>query len=182
MTTERLPDGCALIPLTTHHDERGSLTEIFRAEWPTCIRPVQWNFVRSRPNVLRGVHVHVEHDDYLVCLSGLMVLALVDIRPDSATHGLAATVTLDPAAPRAAFIPTGVAHGFHFPVESSLCYSVSHYWNPRDELGCRWDDPALGLDWRIDAPELSERDRAAGSFQVMVDAFLDLADRHQAAR
>lgn len=182
MTTERLPDGCALIPLTTHHDERGALTEIFRAEWPTGIRPVQWNFVRSRADVLRGVHVHVEHDDYLVCLSGLMVLGLVDIRPESPTHGLAVTITLDPADPHAAFVPTGVAHGFHFPVESSLCYSVSHYWNPRDELGCRWDDPALGLDWRVGAPELSERDRNAGSFTTMVDRYRFLREQHAATQ
>ena len=71
-----LPAGCAIHDLTTHSDERGALTEIFRKEWRTRIDPVQWNFVNSAPNVLRGVHVHVLHADYLVCTGGSMLLAL----------------------------------------------------------------------------------------------------------
>ena len=141
-----LPEGCIVRDLTTHADARGGLTEIFRDEWPTGIDPVQWNFVTSGAHVLRGVHVHVVHNDYIVVLSGRMELCLVDIRPESPTTGLATTITLDGSRLQAAFIATGVAHGFYFPVESSLCYAVSHYWSAIDEIGCRWDDPALGLD------------------------------------
>lgn len=130
-----LPEGCQIRKLTTHADARGELTEIFRQEWRLGIDPVQWNFVASRANVLRGVHVHVVHTDYLVCLQGTMILGLVDIRPESPSHGLAATVELTGADLRAAFIPPGVAHGFFFPEVSTLCYSVSHYWNTeRDRL------------------------------------------------
>ena len=93
-STMKLPMGCAVRDLTTHGDNRGNLTEIFRLEWDAGIEPVQWNFVRSQANVLRGVHVHVVHSDYLVCLEGTMVLGLWDIRPESPTHGLATTVTL----------------------------------------------------------------------------------------
>lgn len=60
----KLPSQCVLRNLTTHSDHRGALTEIFRKEWQTGIEPVQWNFVHSQPNVLRGVHVHVLHTDY----------------------------------------------------------------------------------------------------------------------
>lgn len=65
-----LPRGVALRPFTTHHDERGSFTEVFREEWDTGVRPVQWNAVSSEAGVLRGVHVHVRHDDYLILLRG----------------------------------------------------------------------------------------------------------------
>lgn len=171
-----LPQGCSIRDLTTHADERGALTEIFRKEWPTGLSPVQWNYVRSKPNVLRGVHVHVIHTDYLVCLDGTMLLGLVDVRPESPTRGLAATVTLEGAKLQAVVVPPGVAHGFHFPVASSLCYSVTHYWNTRDEIGCRWDDPALGLDWRIKSPELSARDISAGSAKAMIEQYLAVRD------
>ncbi|MEJ6785410.1 dTDP-4-dehydrorhamnose 3,5-epimerase family protein [Aminobacter sp. Piv2-1] len=173
----RLPEGCVVRDLATHMDDRGDLTEIFRLEWGTGIEPVQWNFVRSEANVLRGVHVHVVHSDYLVCMEGSMVLALVDIRPESPTHGLSTTVVLKGERLQAALVPPGVAHGFHFPDRSSLCYSVSHYWNLVDEIGCRWDDPALGLDWRVVDPKLSPRDTNAGTAAEMTRLFLDERQR-----
>ena len=40
----------------------------------------QWNMVRSRPNVLRGVHAHRQHIDYLTMVSGIMILGLQDLR------------------------------------------------------------------------------------------------------
>jgi dTDP-4-dehydrorhamnose 3,5-epimerase len=44
----------------------------------------------------------------------------------------------------------------------TFCYGVTSYWDPEeDELGCRWDDPDLGLDWQLTAPVLSERDASA---------------------
>lgn len=167
-----LPADCKIQNLTTHVDPRGQLTEIFRASWIPDYQALQWNFVRSRANVLRGVHVHVQHSDYLVCLAGTMVLGLVDIRPESPTTGMAATITLTGSALQAALIPPGVAHGFHFPEPSLLCYSTSHYWNTLDEIGCRWDDPALGLDWTVTDPELSLRDQTAESAEVMTRQYL----------
>ncbi len=173
----QLPDGCALFDFSTHGDSRGALTEMFREEWQTGIQPVQWNFVRSNANVLRGVHVHVVHSDYLVCTGGTMLLGLVDVRPDSPTHRLSTVVTLSGDAMQAALVPKGVAHGFHFPGPATLCYAVSHYWNTVDEIGCRWDDPDLGLDWDVVDPVLSERDRTAGSAAEMVAHYLAEARR-----
>jgi dTDP-4-dehydrorhamnose 3,5-epimerase len=55
-----------IVTLSPLRDRRGSLTEIFRQEWVNSVVPVQWNYVQSEANVLRGVHVHVNHIDYLV--------------------------------------------------------------------------------------------------------------------
>ena len=95
--TERgaLPHGVVWRELTTHADYRGDLTELFRAEWHEWPAPVQWNFVRSDANVLRGVHAHPRHDDYLIVLHHRMVLGLKDLRRDSPTHDLEAMVELD---------------------------------------------------------------------------------------
>jgi dTDP-4-dehydrorhamnose 3,5-epimerase len=50
-------------------------------------------------------------------------------------------------------------------------YAVDHYWNLADELGCRWDDPELGLAWPTTDPLLSPRDAAAPSYAEMARDF-----------
>src|SRR2546430_11801318 len=52
---------------------------------------------------------------------------------------------------------SGVAHGFYCPSDALYVYGVTSYWDPSDELRCRWDDPELGLRWPTDAPVLSDR-------------------------
>lgn len=150
------------IPFETRVDERGSLTEIFRAEVVPEIEPVQWNVVSSAPNVLRGVHCHVHHGDLLVPISGELILGLVDLRRGSASEGVAEIHRIG-GLTSAIHIPVGVAHGFAFEVPTTIAYGVDHYWNLDDELGCHWDDPELGLDWPISEPILSTRDHEAGS-------------------
>ena len=176
---ESLPDGVHIRPLRPHPDDRGVLTEIFRQEWTVGCDPVQWNVVHSAAGVLRGVHVHVDHSDYLVVIAGVLVLGTHDIRPQSRSGGRSRMVTLEAAEPRAITIPPGVCHGFYFPVPSTLVYAVSAYWNPRDELGCRFDCAELGLQWPNPAPRLSERDRDAGTYQQMRAAFREQWDEHR---
>jgi hypothetical protein len=121
--------------------------------------------------VLRGVHVHRLHTDYLVVLAGAMLLALHDIRPSSPSHGRSVLLPLDGTAPKAVVIPPGVAHGFYF-VESALhIYGVDEYWDGSDEIGCRFDSPEMNLPWPNLAPSLSERDALAGTYGDMVREF-----------
>ncbi|MGH8499716.1 MAG: dTDP-4-dehydrorhamnose 3,5-epimerase family protein [Methylococcales bacterium] len=54
-----------------------------------------------------------------------------------------------------------------FPVDSLYLYSVSNYWDMNDELGCRWNDPDIGIDWPADTLCLSERDRNAPSLELV---------------
>jgi dTDP-4-dehydrorhamnose 3,5-epimerase len=157
-----LPAGVDLIPLTPHADERGVFTELFRESWRPDVGLSQWNAVRSEANVLRGVHAHVRHDDYLTLVVGRATIGLHDLRSGSETEGLGLTVELDAMAPAALVIPTGVAHGFYFHEPSLHVYAVSHEFDPADELGCRWDDPALAIDWPCREPLISSRDQALG--------------------
>jgi dTDP-4-dehydrorhamnose 3,5-epimerase len=158
-----LPGGVSLVPLTPHPDDRGVFTELYRASWDTGVAPVQWNAVGSRPNVLRGVHVHRRHADYLTLAAGRATIGLHDLRPGSPTEGFGVTLELDAATPSALVIPVGVAHGFYFHEPSIHVYAVSHEFDPADELGCRWDDPGLGIEWPCAEPLISERDRDLGS-------------------
>jgi dTDP-4-dehydrorhamnose 3,5-epimerase len=159
-----LPAGVGVRLLTTHHDDRGAFTELFRDAWETGVAPVQWNAVRSEPHVLRGVHCHVEHADALVVAGGRMRLGLCDLRPGSDTAGRACVLDLDAEAMMLVTIPPGVAHGFYFPVAALHVYAVDRTWDPDDELGCRWDDPDLGIPWGdVEAPLLSARDECLGT-------------------
>ncbi|HEY7562799.1 MAG TPA: dTDP-4-dehydrorhamnose 3,5-epimerase family protein [Gaiellaceae bacterium] len=163
-----LPLGTLVHPLRPHADERGSFTELYRAEWPTGIAPIQWNAVQSNADVLRGVHVHVRHDDYLTVPFGRAIVGLRDLRRGSETEGVSAVVELGSNQPAAMVIPHGVAHGFYFPEPTLHVYAVSEYWNPADELGCRWDDPDLEIPWPTETPRVSERDAAAPPLQGLM--------------
>lgn len=156
-----LPSGVALRPLTTHQDARGNLTELFRAGTSEFAVPLQWNFVRTNPNTLRGVHVHRDHDDYLIVLSGMMRVGLHDLRAASPTKGVSGLVDISGEKLQSIFVPRGVLHGFYFAGATDYVYGLTNCWTPADDLGCKWDDPALGLPWGAVAPLLSQRDANA---------------------
>lgn len=167
-TVGTLPHEVLLTPLEPHSDDRGTFTELFRAEWETGVEPIQWNAVHSEANVLRGVHVHPRHDDYLTLVRGRTTIGLRDLRADSPSAGATACVELSAEHPAAISIPHGVAHGFYFHEPSTHIYAVSHYWDLADELGCRWDDPALEIPWPQASAHISPRDEALPRLEVML--------------
>jgi len=159
-----------------HGDDRGVFTEIFRREWDLGIDPVQWNLVHSQAGVLRGVHVHPRHDDYLLVSRGRVSVGLRDLRPGSPTEGLPALVELNADDLTGIFIPHGVAHGFYFHEPSTHLYAVSHYWDDDDEKGCLWSDPALEIPWPVTSAQVSRRDGAA---QPLSDLLAELTALQQ---
>jgi dTDP-4-dehydrorhamnose 3,5-epimerase len=165
----QLPAGVILTDLTMHPDERGVFTEVFRKQWDTGVDPVQWNVVNSHQGVLRGVHVHPRHDDYLVILSGRATVGLHDLRQSSNTYGLAATAELSGDELRAISIPHGVAHGFLVHEPSVHLYAVSLYWDTADEVACFWGDDGLEIEWPFEPSQVSERDAAAQSLAELLN-------------
>jgi dTDP-4-dehydrorhamnose 3,5-epimerase len=168
---ESLPQGVSLQTLQTHHDERGSLTELFRASWVAGIDVVQWNYSESKARVLRGVHVHVKHADYLILLRGRGTIGLRDLRSGSPTESMTALVEMQGTKLHALTIPPGIAHGFYFHEPSAHLYAVSEYWDQRDELGCYWADPELEINWPDVAPFISGRDAALPSLRELIESF-----------
>jgi dTDP-4-dehydrorhamnose 3,5-epimerase len=175
--TERLPVGVLLRPLAARGDTAGATIELYRRDWRIDLLPVQWNLVSTRANTLRGVHLHLRHWDYLCVLDGEMLLGLHDMRPQSPTYRLAVALPLPSDPPCSIAIPPGVAHGFYFAAEAEYIYSVDHYFDPSDELGCRWNDPELGLAWPTDAPLLSPRDAEAPTYGELARVVTGAFDR-----
>jgi dTDP-4-dehydrorhamnose 3,5-epimerase len=159
--TQPLPHGVRLVEFETHPDHRGRFTEIFRDEWNTGIEPIQWNAVLSEAGVMRGVHLHPLHRDYLVIADGRATVGLRDLRRGSPTEGATALVALSGDAMSGLQVPPGVAHGTLFLDRSILVYAASHYYSEDDELECHWADPALEIDWPQAPTVLSRRDAEA---------------------
>ena len=157
------PDGVQLTALRMNRDERGWLAEIFRDEWRVGAQPCQWNATLSHANVLRGVHVHYKHVDYLVLLRGRICAGIYDARPRSPTYRMSAVIEINAEEISALRIPVGVMHGFYCYEPSLYIYGVDSYFDPGDELGCHWADPRLGIAWPCRNPSLSERDSQAGT-------------------
>jgi dTDP-4-dehydrorhamnose 3,5-epimerase len=147
-------------------DERGVFVETYRRSWfPQGREMVQANRADRQQGCVVGLHYHLHQADYWYVPFGRARIVLHDLREESPTDG--STLTLDLGARpdgthdhRGVFIPPGVAHGFGALTNMTITYLVDGYYNPADELGVAWDDPAIGADWGIEQPILSARDQS----------------------
>lgn len=162
-----LPTDVCLRQLTVHADDRGFLAEFFRVEWQLGRVPVQWMVTKTSRGMLRGVHVHLRHEDFVVLLEGHALLALRDLRPGAPSEGLVSCIELTSEQPVAVVIPPGVAHGLYLRADALYVVGASEYWDPADELGCHWSDPALGIAWPAASPLVSPRDDALPSMKAV---------------
>jgi dTDP-4-dehydrorhamnose 3,5-epimerase len=146
-------------------DERGFFVEAFQAERYAAygIGPsVQDNLSRSRRGALRGLHLQNPRPQgkLLTALRGCVLDVIVDVRVGSPTFGRHVSIQLGDL--RQLWIPRGFAHGFVVASESAdLLYRCDELYSPADEILIRWNDPAIGIDWRCEAPILSLRDANA---------------------
>jgi len=161
-------DGVVLIEPQVHGDERGFMVESFsRDEWRRLgvdVDFVQHNHSRSRKGTLRGIHFQTEPGQAKLvrCARGEILDVAVDLRRGSPTYGQWEAHVLDDVRHRQLFVPVGFGHGFAvLSEEADVAYQVSSYYDPATEKGIAWDDPAVGVDWQVDEPLLSERDKTA---------------------
>ena len=164
--------GCAPVAVRPNSDHRGCLFELFREEWSGSFKTVQWNACASQVGVMRGVHVHVDYDEFYTLPSGRVFLALRDIRRGSQTFGVSVGFEWSAADGIAVPIPAGVAHAVFTLEDSVLVFGLSNYWKAElDVVGCRWDDLDPSLQWPAKTAVLSGRDSRSGSFADMVSKF-----------
>jgi len=166
-------------------DDRGFFSELFRkisyAEAGIDLEFVQDNVSVSKKNVIRGMHFQSEpgQGKLVTCLSGEIYDVFVDIRRDSPNFGKWGAHRLKGKSGEQLFIPAGFAHGFaSLSNEALLMYKVTSPYNPETERGFCHDDPTVRIDWPIQKPILSDRDRNAPSLiEVIKRENLDLRCR-----
>jgi dTDP-4-dehydrorhamnose 3,5-epimerase len=168
--------GLILLAPEVHGDQRGFLVETYvavrHAAAGVNVEFVQDNHSRSRRGTLRGLHFQTEPGQAKLVrvATGRILDVVVDIRRSSPTFGEHETFELDDVAHHQLFIPIGFAHGFCVLSDTAdVVYKVSSRYDPATEAGIAWDDPALGIDWRTDAPIVSERDRSNRTLAEIAD-------------
>jgi dTDP-4-dehydrorhamnose 3,5-epimerase len=144
-----------------HGDERGRFVETYRRSWfPLGREMVQGNRSEKQAGAVVGLHYHLHQADYWYVLRGTVRVVLHDLRIGSPTEAATLALDIDGDGDTGLFIPPGVAHGFSSLTDILLWYLVDNYYNPDDELGVAWDDPEIAVDWGIETPVLSARDRS----------------------
>ena len=160
--------GVVLVEPRVHGDERGFFLETYQqpryAAGGIADPFVQDNHSKSKRGTLRGLHAQVEKPQgkLLRAIEGEIFDVAVDVRPGSATFGRWVGATLTAANFRQLYIPSGFLHGFCVLSEiAQVEYKCTERYYQSDEISVRWDEPAFGIDWPVDDPLLSRRDREA---------------------
>jgi len=148
-------------------DARGFFFETYQearfAELGISSRFVQDNHSRSTKGSLRGLHYQLRHPQAKLCrvVIGEVVDVVADIRLGSPTFGNWISVILSAENKREIFVPRGFAHGFAVLSDSAeFLYKCDDLYHPDDEYGVVWNDPDLKIDWTLEAPVLSSKDRS----------------------
>jgi len=146
-------------------DARGYFLETWRQERYEAVGIastfVQDNLSRSAQGILRGLHLQNPNGQgkLVYVLEGEVFDVAVDVRVGSPTFGKWTGATLSAADHRQLWIPAGFAHGFCVTSETALfAYKCTAPYSAADEIGVRWDDPALGIPWPVTEPRLSAKD------------------------
>ncbi|MFA7140614.1 MAG: dTDP-4-dehydrorhamnose 3,5-epimerase [Proteiniphilum sp.] len=162
-------EGVLIIEPKVFGDERGYFFESFSQrefEEKVCKTLfVQDNESKSCYGVVRGLHFQrapFEQAKLVRVVTGRVLDVAVDIRKGSPTCGQHVCTELSAENKRQLFIPRGFAHGFAVLSEEALFqYKCDNYYAPGYEEAIRWDDPKLGIDWKLPPEEiiLSEKDK-----------------------
>jgi len=162
-------DGVVIIEPQIFNDERGYFFESFsQREFDEKVCKtvfVQDNESKSSYGVLRGLHFQkppYAQSKLVRVLKGAVLDVAVDIRKGSPTFGRYVAVELSGENHRQFFIPRGFAHGFSVLTDEVIFqYKCDAFYTPQSEGALAWDDPDLGIDWKIPSDKviLSEKDR-----------------------
>ena len=147
-------------------DDRGAFLETFSAklfaEAGITETFVQDNQSVSKKSVLRGLHFQKPPFAQAKLVSVVVGKALdvvVDLRKGSATYGQHVSCLLEAEKRNMFFVPIGFAHGFVALEEGTVfTYKCSNYYNKESEGGLLWNDPALGIEWGVENPLVSDKD------------------------
>ena len=161
-------EGVFIIEPRLFKDDRGYFFESFSQrkfnEKVRKVNFVQDNESKSSYGVLRGLHFQkppYAQSKLVRVIKGAVLDVAVDIRKGSPTFGKYVSVELTEDNHRQFFIPRGFAHGFSVLTDEVIFqYKCDNFYAPQSEGALAWDDPDLGIDWKIPVAEaiLSEKD------------------------
>lgn len=158
-------EGLLLLEPKVFGDSRGFFFESFQRERYRDLGIsadfVQDNFSLSSAGVLRGLHFQLPNPQakLVTVIRGKVLDVVVDLRHDSPSFGEHYAVELSGERKRQLFVPEGFAHAFLTLEDDTLFhYKCSDFYAPENEHTLSWNDPALGIQWGTETPQVSAKD------------------------
>ncbi len=160
-------------------DERGYFLETFsRNKYNEVLADfnfVQDNLSLSSKGVLRGLHFQkppFDQGKLVQVIKGSVLDVTVDIRKNSPTYGEHLSIILSEKEKNQIWIPPGFAHGFCALEDNTIfSYKCTNYYSPENESTILWNDELLNIDWAIENPTISEKDKKGIKFENFVSPF-----------
>jgi len=119
----------------------------------------------ANKGTLRGIHFQfppMEQAKLIRCIRGSIMDYAVDLRRDSDTYRKWVCAELSAENKKMLFIPCGFGHAFVSLTDNvEILYKTDNYYSPEHDGAVLWSDPDIGIDWGIEAPILSDKDRNA---------------------
>ena len=173
-------EGLIIFEPDVHGDHRGYFLETYNEKhWNDNFDRtpsfVQDNESMSNKGVLRGLHFQkppCAQGKLVRVVKGSVLDVAVDLRKDSSTYGEHHSIVLSGENKKQFFIPPGFAHGFLTLEDKTIfSYKCTEFYSPENEGGLSWDDPDLSIDWGIENPQLSEKDKDYTKFRNFTSPF-----------
>jgi len=161
-------------------DDRGYFFESFNNDLFNTLADKEVNFVQdnqsmSGANIVRGLHFQnppFAQGKLVRVIKGEVIDVAVDIRKDSPTYGEHVSVRLSEENKLMFWIPPGFAHGFSSLKEGTIfSYKCTNYYNKESEGSLAWDDTDLGINWEVENPIISEKDKNSVAFNELKSQF-----------
>jgi dTDP-4-dehydrorhamnose 3,5-epimerase len=158
--------GIAVIQPDIFYDHRGEYVETWNIENYRVFHGVNFkqdDISTSVKNTLRGLHGDFTTWKLVSCIYGSLFQVVVDMRPDSKTYLQYETFTLNDKNRKQVLIPPGCANG-HLVMSDYGIFSYKQstlYGGAKEQFTVKWNDPAVGIEWPVDNPILSLRDKNA---------------------
>jgi len=115
-----------------------------------------------KKGTLRGMHYQVApatEAKLIRCTHGAIYDVIIDMRPESPTYKLHIGVELTGENRRALYVPELFAHGYQtLTDEAEVVYQMNAFYAPEYQIGLRYNDPGLGIEWPLPVSEISQKD------------------------
>jgi dTDP-4-dehydrorhamnose 3,5-epimerase len=172
-------EGLLVLKPKVFEDSRGYFFESFNQKL-LAAAGVKESFVQdnqsiSQKGVLRGMHfqrVPYDQAKLVRVIKGAVLDVVVDIRKNSSTYGKYFSIELTEQNKTMFWIPAGFAHGFLTLQDDTIFYyKCSNYYNKESEGSILWNDKDININWNIESPLLSEKDKIGVTFKEFVSPF-----------
>lgn len=172
-------EGLTIIEPDVFGDHRGFFQETYNqqafAEMGLHMNFLQDNMSFSGKGILRGLHFQAPphaQGKLVSVIQGRVLDVAVDIRRSSPTYGQHYSIELSGENHRMFYVPEGFAHGFVVLSETAyFVYKCTRMYHRPAEGGLMWNDPGLGIDWGIENPIISDKDKEYGAFSEFESPF-----------